>query len=81
MTTTSPWAATQDIDYGDFLEKILNIENNARLVHLVLSRLRSNLDDTMLDRLRHHAHIMQICRESYRLKDKRKAGQVKVKAW
>ncbi len=29
----------------------------------------------MLDRLLHHAHIVQITRESYRLKDKRKAGQ------
>jgi DNA replication protein DnaC len=34
----------------------------------------------MLARLLHHAHIVQICGESYRLKDKRKAGQVKVKA-
>jgi DNA replication protein DnaC len=34
----------------------------------------------MLDRLLHHAHIVQIPGESYRLKDKRKAGQVKVKA-
>lgn len=29
----------------------------------------------MLDRLLHHAHIVQISGESYRLKDKRKAGQ------
>ncbi|QHQ29696.1 hypothetical protein XaFJ1_GM002987 [Xanthomonas albilineans] len=29
----------------------------------------------MLDRLLHHAHIVQITAESYRLKDKRKAGQ------
>lgn len=29
----------------------------------------------MLDRLLHHAHIVQISAESYRLKDKRKAGQ------
>lgn len=29
----------------------------------------------MLDRLLHHAHIVQITGESYRLKDKRKAGQ------
>jgi DNA replication protein DnaC len=29
----------------------------------------------MLDRLLHHAHIVQINGESYRLKDKRKAGQ------
>ena len=28
----------------------------------------------MLDRLLHHAHIVQISGESYRLKDKRKAG-------
>ena len=31
----------------------------------------------MLDRLLHHAHIVQISGESYRLKDKRKAGHVK----
>ncbi len=29
----------------------------------------------MLDRLLHHAHIVQITGESYRLQDKRKAGQ------
>ncbi|KAB7623315.1 hypothetical protein D8B34_25990 [Verminephrobacter eiseniae] len=29
----------------------------------------------MLDRLLHHAHIVQITGESFRLKDKRKAGQ------
>ena len=29
----------------------------------------------MLDRLLHHAHIVQITGESYRLKDKRRAGQ------
>ena len=28
----------------------------------------------MLDRLLHHAHIVKITGESYRLKDKRKAG-------
>ena len=28
----------------------------------------------MLDRLLHHAHIVQISGESYRLKHKRKAG-------
>ncbi|MDQ2946457.1 MAG: IS21-like element helper ATPase IstB [Acidobacteriota bacterium] len=39
-------------------------------------------DDTtmtaaLLDRLLHHAHIVQISGESYRLKDKRKAGQTR----
>ncbi|MDR1227713.1 MAG: ATP-binding protein [Azoarcus sp.] len=29
----------------------------------------------MLDRLLHHAHIVQITGESYRLKDKRRAGR------
>jgi transposase len=38
------------------------------------------LTAAMLDRLLHHAHIVQISGESYRLKDKRKAGQVKMKA-
>lgn len=29
----------------------------------------------MLDRLLHHAHIVQLSGKSYRLRDKRKAGQ------
>lgn len=37
------------------------------------------LTAAMLDRLLHHAHIVQISGESYRLKDKRKAGQTKTK--
>ncbi len=32
------------------------------------------LTAAMLDRLLHHAHIVQMTGESYRLKDKRKAG-------
>ncbi len=35
------------------------------------------LTAALLDRLLHHAHIVQISGESYRLKEKRKAGQVK----
>lgn len=35
------------------------------------------LTAALLDRLLHHAHIVQIGGESYRLKDKRKAGQAK----
>lgn len=34
----------------------------------------------MLDRLLHHAHIVQIMGESFRLKDKREAGQVRPAA-
>ncbi|KWB40172.1 hypothetical protein WL36_27455 [Burkholderia ubonensis] len=34
----------------------------------------------MLDRLLHHAHIVQISGESHRLKDKRKAGQTSTRA-
>ena len=34
----------------------------------------------MLDRLLHHAHIVQISGESYRLKDQRKAGQTAKRA-
>lgn len=30
----------------------------------------------MLDRLLHHAHVVQIKGDSYRLKDKRKAGVI-----
>lgn len=33
----------------------------------------------LLDRLLHHGHIVQIAGESFRLKDKRNAGQVKIK--
>lgn len=38
------------------------------------------LTAAMLDRLLHHAHIVQISGESYRLKDKRKAGQIKARS-
>jgi DNA replication protein DnaC len=38
------------------------------------------LTAAMLDRLLHHAHIVQITGESYRLKDKRKAGHTAKKA-
>ena len=34
-------------------------------------------DDATLDRLLHHAHIVSMSGESYRLKDKQKAGAVK----
>src|SRR5690606_36427426 len=34
----------------------------------------------MLDRLLHHAHIVQISGESYRLRDKRRAGQTRPRA-
>jgi DNA replication protein DnaC len=34
----------------------------------------------MLDRLLRHAHVVQISGESYRLKDKRKAGQTTMKS-
>lgn len=37
------------------------------------------LTAALLDRLLHHAHIVQISGESYRLKDKRKAGQIKTR--
>jgi len=36
------------------------------------------LTAALLDRLLHHAHIVQISGDSYRLKDKRKAGAVKA---
>ena len=35
----------------------------------------TTLTAAMLDRLLHHAHIVSMSGESYRLKDKRKAGQ------
>lgn len=38
------------------------------------------LTAAMLDRLLHHAHIVQITGESYRLKDKRKAGATRSRA-
>jgi DNA replication protein DnaC len=37
------------------------------------------LTASLLDRMLHHAHIVQIAGESYRLKDKRKSGQIKPK--
>jgi DNA replication protein len=36
------------------------------------------LTAALLDRLLHHAHIVQIAAENYRLKDKRKAGSIKA---
>ena len=36
------------------------------------------LTAAMLDRGLHHAHVVQIAGESYRLKDERKAGQAKT---
>jgi DNA replication protein DnaC len=38
------------------------------------------LTAAVLDRLLHHAHIVQISGDSYRLKDKRKAGAIKAEA-
>jgi len=35
----------------------------------------ATLTAALLDRLLHHAHVVQITGESYRLKDKRRAGQ------
>jgi len=40
----------------------------------------ATLPTAMLDRLLHHAHVVQISGESYRLKDKRKAGQIRGRA-
>jgi DNA replication protein DnaC len=38
----------------------------------------ATLTAALLDRLLHHAHIVQISGESYRLKDRKKAGHLKV---
>lgn len=38
------------------------------------------LTAALLDRLLHHAHIVQIAGESYRLRNKRKAGEVRIRA-
>lgn len=38
------------------------------------------LTAALLDRLLHHSHVVQIRGESYRLKDKRKAGVIRTKA-
>lgn len=39
----------------------------------------TSLTAALLDRLLHHAHVIQIKGESYRLKDKRKAGIIKLR--
>lgn len=39
----------------------------------------TTLSAALLDRLLHHAHVIQIKGESYRLKDKRKAGIIKAR--
>ena len=38
------------------------------------------LTAALLDRLLHHAHVIMIKGESYRLKDKKKAGLIETKA-
>jgi DNA replication protein DnaC len=38
----------------------------------------ATLTAALLDRLLHHVHIVQINGESYRLKDRKKAGHIKV---
>jgi hypothetical protein len=38
----------------------------------------ATLTAALLDRLLHHAHIVQISGESYRMKDKRRAGHVRA---
>ena len=40
----------------------------------------ATLTAALLDRLLHYAHVVQITGESYRLKDKRKAGQTKARS-
>lgn len=40
----------------------------------LVAQLRDVLTAAMLDRLLHHGHIVQITGQSYRLKDKLKAG-------
>mgnify|MGYP001287897577 CR=1 FL=1 len=40
----------------------------------------ATLTAALLDRLLHHAHIVQIAGESYRMKDKRKIGHVRARA-
>jgi transposase len=43
-----------------------------------ISQLKAYLAPMKANRLLHHAHIVQISGESYRLKDKRKAGAIKT---
>ena len=38
------------------------------------------LTSAMLDRILHHSHVIQIKGDSYRLKDKRKAGIMKIES-
>ena len=40
----------------------------------------ATLTAALLDRLLHHVHIVQISGESYRLKDRKKVGHLKVAA-
>jgi DNA replication protein DnaC len=47
---------------------------NTERIHQGKMRCGRVLTAAMLDRLLHHSHVIQIQGESYRLKDKRKAG-------
>jgi DNA replication protein DnaC len=48
--------------------------------NLAFTQWATTLAAALLDRLLHHAHIVQISGESYRLKDRKKAGHVKASA-
>ena len=47
---------------------------------VVRSHSKTTLTAALLDRLLHHAHVVPIEGESYRLKDKHKAGLLQAKA-
>jgi len=47
------------------------------MIHSRRQKIRSAA--ALLDRPLHHSHIVQIAGESYRLKDKRKVGRVKIR--
>ena len=65
------------------LPRVLRITMFAALNLPFTQRATTLADDAtltaaLLDRLLHHAHIVQINGESYRLKDRKKAGHLKV---
>ena len=68
------------LDYGTLAAEIGGYASNLSFTQWASAFADDQtLTAAMLDRLLHHAHIVQIAGESYRLKDKRKAGQVKAR--
>ena len=77
-TALAQRAAEKPASFSDFLEELLTAERESRRARAreMFARIAGDtvLTAAMLDRILHHSTIVSINGESYRLKDKRKAG-------